>query len=624
MRGRLGKIYNDERIGGCFAEYSIGVIMSRFNCNSRIRSIKVILILSSFLPLIHLNAQDIEKDYDITFDQKITMRDGVHLSATILFPSPLREPLPVLFAFTPYSKDRAFPFAQYYAKNDFIVVVADIRGRGDSEGSSLFFDTINGKDGSDICNWISKQPWCNGKVGMFGGSYLGMVQWQILKENPSVLKTIVPTAAVAPGIDFPFRNNIFYMIDACWLALVNGRNMNSNIILSNNDFWNNVFGLHYMGEKPYSELMKSSGLKSEEFETWLQHSTLDAYWEEMLPEPHDYEKLDIPILTITGYYDDDQKGALHYYRNFIKYAQSEEKKNHYIIIGPWNHNGTRYPKRVLYDLKFGERAVIDINKIQLDWFNWALKGKRQPEFLKGKVSYFVMGENKWEYTENLDELSTDKLTLYLSSSHGMADDIFHSGYLDTSPLSEQKPDIITYNPLDSTYFSSYLKDGPWVDMCLYRNSEAYKKDQLIYLSAPLPDDLVIAGQLNFSAYIETDVKDADFEYLVYEVEPDGSEIFLTTELLRARYRNSLSEAVLITPGKIHKYTFTSSFFLVRKLQKGSRIRFIFRALNNPFWQKNFNSGGKVEEETAEVAETATIKLYHDKDHPSFFEVPIYK
>jgi len=582
------------------------------------------LILSLLLPLIHLNAQDFEKDYDIIFNQKITMRDGVHLYATILFPSPLREPLPALFVFTPYSKDRALPLAQYFAKNDFIVVVADIRGRGDSEGSSLFFDRINGKDGSDICNWISKQPWCNGKVGMFGGSYLGMVQWLILKENPSLLTTIVPTAAVAPGIDFPFRNNIFYTIDACWLALVNGRNMNLNAMVSNNDFWNNVYRLHYMGDKPYRELIKSSGLKSEEFDIWMQHPSLDAYWEEMLPEPHDYEKLDIPILTITGYYDDDQKGALHYYRNFMKYAQSEEKKNHYIIIGPWNHSGTRQPTHEIYDLKFGDRAVIDMNEIQLDWFKWTLKGRSQPEFIKGRVSYFVMGENKWYYAENLDEISNDKLTLYLSSSDGMACDIFHSGYLNKSTLSEQKPDIISYNPLDSTYFSSYLKDWPWVDMCLYRNSEAYKKNQLIYQSAPLPEDLVIAGQINFRAYIETDVKDTDFEYLVYEVKSDGSEIFLTTELLRARYRNSLSKEELITPGKIQKYNFTSSFFLVRKLQKGSRIRFIFRALNNPFWQKNFNSGGKVEEETAEDAKIATIKLYHDKEHPSYIEIPIYK
>ena len=597
--------------------------MSGMNFNFQFRVTKKLVFISLAFLTIHIKAQDFEKNYDIKFDQKIVMRDGIQLSANILFPSPLKEPLPALFVFTPYSKDGAFPLAQYYAKNNYIIVAADIRGRGDSEGSVLFFDTINGKDGSDICNWISNQPWCNGKVGMFGGSYSGMVQWQIVKEDPSSLKTIIPTAAVSPGIDFPFRNNIFYTINACWLALVNGRSLNVNALRSNNDFWNNVFKLHFMGEKPYSELMKSSGLESDEFKVWLEHPALDAYWQEMSPKPNDYEKLNIPVLTITGYYDDDQKGALYYYRNFIKYAQPDEKKNHYLIIGPWSHEGTRHPARELYDLRFGDNAVIDINKIQLDWFNWTLKGKRPPEFLKGKVSYFVMGENKWSYAESLDEISNDKLTLYLSSSDGLASDIFHSGYLDESSFTKQKPDIITYDPLDSTYFSSYLKEGTWVDMCLYRNSEAYKKNQLIYHSAPLPEDLVIAGQINFTAFIETNVKDTDFEYLVYELEPDGTEIFLTTELLRARYHNSLTEEELITPGKIYKYNFTPSFFFVRKLQKGSRIRFILRALNNPFWQKNFNSGGKVEEETSEVAETAIIKLYHDKDHPSFIEIPIY-
>ena len=598
--------------------------MSNLNCNSKIISTRIILILSLLLPLIHLNAQDVEKDYIIKFDQKITMRDGVNLSATILKPSPLKEPLPALFIFTPYLKDRALPQAIYFAKNNFIVVISDIRGRGDSEGLIQLYSIINGKDGSDICDWIRKQPWCNGKIGMLGGSYPGMVQWQILKENPNSLDTIIPTSSVAPGIDFPFRNNVFYTINACWLALVNGKNLNINSLMSNNDYWNIIFKTHFMGEKPYRDLIKSSGLESKEFQKWIQHPIPGPYWENILPRPHDYENFNIPILTITGYYDDDQKGVLHYYRNFMKYAQSEEKKNHYILIGPWNHSGTRQPTREIYDLKFGDRAIIDMNEIQRDWFNWTLKGRSQPEFLKGRVSYFVMGENKWDYTENLDDISNDSLTLYLSSSDGMASDIFHSGYLGKSPFSEQKPDIFIYDPLDTTYFSSYLKDGPWADMCLYKNSEAYEKNQLIYHSAPLPEDLVIAGQINFSAYIEMDVKDTDFEYLVYEVRSDGSVIFLTTELLRARYRNSLFKEELITPGKIYKYNFTSSFFLVRKLQKGSRIRFIFRALNNPLWQKNFNSGGKVEEETAEDAKTATIKLYHDKEHPSHIEIPIYK
>ncbi len=598
--------------------------MGNVICNSRIKSIKLVLIVALLFPLANLAAQDIEKDYTIKFNQKIAMRDGANLSATILFPSPLEEPLPALFIFTPYSRDRALPQAIYFAKSNFIVVISDIRGRGDSEGSAQLYSTINGMDGSDICDWIRKQTWCNGKIGMLGGSYPGMVQWQILKEDPNSLDTIIPTASVAPGIDFPFRNNVFYVINACWLALVDGRDLNVNSLMSNNDYWNMVFKLHFLGEKPYSDLIKSSGLESDEFQKWLQHPTLDPYWENILPKPHDYEEFNIPILTITGYYDDDQKGALHYYRNFMKYAQSEEKKKHYIIIGPWNHSGTREPKREIYDLKFGDRAVIDMNEIQRDWFNWTLKGRSQPEFLKGRVSYFVMGENKWDYAENLDEISNDSLKLYLSSSDDKASDIFHSGCLGKSSLSEQKPDIFTYDPLDATYFSSYLEDGPWVDMCLYKNSEAYKENQLIYHSSPLPEDLVVAGQINFSAYIEMNVKDTDFEYLVYEVKSDGSGIFLTTEILRARYRDSLYEEVLATPGKIHKYNFISSFFLVRKLQEGSRIRFIFRALNNPFWQKNFNSGGKVEEETAEDAKMANIKLYHDKNHPSFIEIPIMR
>jgi len=214
--------------------------------------------------------------------------------------------------------------------------------------------------------------------------------------------------------------------------------------------------------------------------------------------------------------------------------------------------------------------------------------------------------------------------LYLSSDNGNAGDIFHSGYLKKAPPLKQKPDTFIYNPLDSTYFASYLTRGPWVDMSLYGNKEAYKKYQLIYHSEPFSKDLTIAGQIRFFGFIETNVKDTDFEYLVYEVRADGSEIFLTTDILRARYRNSLEDEELVTPEKIYKYDFKTSYLFVRKIKKGSRIRFIFRALDNPAWQKNFNSGGKVEDETEKDVVTAIIKLYHDKEHPSYIEIPILK
>lgn len=596
------------------------------NClhNSKIRQTGILSVLSVLFLFIQLSAQEINKSYDIKFNQKIPTRDGTNLSATILLPSPLTEPVPALFIFTPYVADRYLPQAQYFVKNGFVVVISDIRGRGNSEGSVAFFDPIVGKDGSDVCEWISKQTWCNGKIGMLGGSYSGMVQWQILKEHPKSLRTIIPTAAVVPGIDSPFRNNIYYNLNATWLALVNGKTLNLNSMMSSNEFWNKVYLLHFTGKRSYRDLILTSGLKSNAFDTWLKHPTLDNHWKRLSPTKQDYSQFAIPVLTITGYYDDDQRGAMHYYNDFMKYAPPEAQNKHYLLIGPWNHAGTRHPAREIYDLKFGENAIVDINKIQLEWFNWTLKNRDRPEFIKDKVTYFIMGENRWQYADHLTDISNNKLILYLSSDNGDATDIFHSGHLKKSPPLKQKPDSFIYNPLDSTYFASYLSRGPWVDMSLYGNKEAYKKNQLIYHSEPSSEDLTIAGQIRFFGFIETNVKDTDFEYLVYEVRADGSEIFLTTDILRARYRRSLEEEELVTPGKIYKYDFKTSYLFVRKIKKGSRIRFVFRALDNPAWQKNFNSGSKVEDETEKAAVTAIIKLYHDKEHPSYIEIPILK
>ncbi|MAT38646.1 MAG: hypothetical protein CL946_03480, partial [Ectothiorhodospiraceae bacterium] len=158
----------------------------------------------------------------IHFQKRIPNAEGIELSANIYLPANTSERNPALLALTPYGVDNMHADAMWYARRGYAVVIADCRGRGNSEGRFVPFE-YDGSDAYDICRWIGKQEWSNGKVGMFGGSYLGMIQWLAMAYRPKELRTIVPTAAVAPGIDFPFFNNIFYTYNAQWLALTLGR-----------------------------------------------------------------------------------------------------------------------------------------------------------------------------------------------------------------------------------------------------------------------------------------------------------------------------------------------------------------------------------------------------------------
>lgn len=562
------------------------------------------------------------KEIEILYHQPIPMRDGIALSGTIVKPKNTLEKLPVLFMLTPYIADLNQTSADYFAKQGYVVITVDTRGRGNSGGIAQPFTSQDGKDGFDVCKWITDQPWCNGKIGMYGGSYLGMVQWLILKENPPGLKTIIPTASVCPGIDFPKRNNVFYTYVAPYLTFISGKTGNRTSF-TDIEYWSQIYMYFFKGELPYSKMIEVSGIKSDDFQKWLKHPLFDDYWKSILPSDKDFKQFNIPIFTITGYYDDDQLGAMYYYSNFMKYASQTAKDNHYLLIGPWDHSGTRRPQKELGELKFDQNAVLDMNKIQLDWFNWILKNEQKPEFLKDKVTFYTMEQNEWNYTSSIQNLKKATMLLYLHSGE-KATDVFHSGYLIHENANDPFPDSFKYDPLDVSYSKFDLEDGHLINYALYKNREAFKGAGLVYHSAAFDKEIIFAGQIKLTVSISMDVKDADFEILLYEIKPDGTTVFLTTDILRARYRNSIEKEELPIPGEINTYVFKAPYMFVRKISSGSRLRLIIRNLNSPHYEKNFQSGSNIFEETSNSSKAGTFLLYHNNINSSFIEIPVYK
>src|SRR5437667_1511684 len=367
-----------------------------------------------------------EPTIDMQWAVKIPARDGVKLNATVFTPHGQKEPLPVVFTFTPYIGDSYTDRAMYFAKHGYVYALVDVRGRGNSGGE--FEPFVNeGKDGYDVVEWLAKQPYCNGKVSMWGGSYAGFDQWTVLKEFPPHLVTIVPAAAAHPGVDFPFQFNMFGPYDMQWLSFTSGATGNSSLF-GNSGFWAAKSREMYMAHSAFQDSAKLVGNPSTVFQKWVKHPTADTYYDAMAPSPEQYKRKNEPMLTMTGDYDGDQPGAFTFYKRHMKYGTPEAKVNHYLIIGPWDHPGTRTPKAEVGGLKFGQASVLDLNKLHTEWYDWAMKGGPKPEFMKRRVAYYVVGAEEWKYADSLESISNATKTMYLGSG-GDAGDVFRSGAL---------------------------------------------------------------------------------------------------------------------------------------------------------------------------------------------------
>lgn len=565
----------------------------------------------------------VEADVDLMWGVKVPLRDGVKLNATIYKPKQIPRPLPVIFTLTPYIGDSYHARADYFAKNGYVFALIDARGRGSSEGKFNPF-AQEARDGYDVVEWLAQQPFCNGKVAMWGGSYAGYDQWATLKEFPPHLRTIVPAAPVFPGVDFPQLENIGYSYVMQWLTYTSGVTNNANLF-GEFSFWNAKSREMYLNGLPFNTLDKIVGNDTTVFQTWVQHPHRDPFWDAMTPTEEQFAKIDLPILTITGDYDADQRGALEFYRRHQQFASPAAREKHFLIVGPYDHPGTRTPKREVGGLTFGEKSLLDMNRLHREWYDWILKDGAKPEFLKKRVAYYVVGEGAedWKFADSIDSISTERRIFYLNSNDGRANDVFQSGALSQAKPAKSQPDRYVYDPLDlrpaeleKEEVGNYLSDqrGP-----LNRFGNG-----LLYHTEPFTEATEITGRLKFSAWIAMDVPDTDFEIDVYEILPDGRSVYLTGTLMRARYRESLYAERLVKPGEINRYDFDAFSFFSRRVAKGSRLRLVISSPNSPSLQKNYNGGGMVAAESKKDARTAHITLYHDAEHPSLLELPVVK
>lgn len=554
----------------------------------------------------------------LTWDQKIAMRDGVKLSATIYRVPKQPKPLPVILAMTPYIAEHVAKQGMYFAQHGYVFVAVDLRGRGNSDG--VFVPgRVEAKDGYDTIEWLAKQPWCDGQVATWGGSWLGFTQWSIAKEFPPHLKAMAPTASVYPGVDYPQPHGIFMSYVLQWLTYVNGKALNSGLFEAW-DLWSNAQWQQVATGRSFQDLEELTGAKGTVFRSWITHPREDAFWQAMTPRPEHFARFRLPILTITGHYDDDQRGALTYYDRHMTLGPKESTARHWLVIGPWSHSGTRRPQPELGGVSFGPGAAFSMEELHKAWYDHVLKGGPAPDFLKDRVACFVMGRNTWIYASDLKQIEGAPMKLELDASGAVAGDVTRGGRLIAQTQAAPATVTLTSDPrflppredleIDTP---QYLRDQ--------RSAYTDLRSQVIWHSAPLPSETVFAGRPHLRLQVASDQPDADLWILLYEVLPDGSAIYLSSSAIRLRYRKGGLDATPMVPGKPEHIEVPAMDFFARSLAKGSRLRLIVDAGPHLGVQRNSHTGGDLASEPVSNGRVANITIMTGPDSGSTLELP---
>jgi putative CocE/NonD family hydrolase len=514
--------------------------------------------------------------------------------------------LPTLFGFTIYANSVwRMKEARINAAHGYASAVAYTRGKGASPDPIAPFE-YDGADADTVIEWIARQPWSDGRVGMYGGSYNGFTQWAATKHLPPALKAIMPSAAEAPGIDFPMEGNIFFNFSYPWAAYVSRNKQLDQSHYDDRTHWNQLNRQWYLSGAPYRELERIDGTTNSIFRRWLEHPSYDNYWQKMIPYQKDFVSIDIPVLTTTGYYDGGQIGAIYYFSQHYRYNQAA---NHYLLIGPYDHLGAQHKARkILQGYAIDPVADIDIGRvIRYQWFDYIFRNGSKPELLKDKVNYEVMGENRWKHATSLSAMSNQRLRFYLGISDASATPILSAHPVDASKYANQRVDFAKRSTTESSAPDTIISDA--LD----------QRNALIFRSEPLEKSTEFSGLFSGKLNFISNKKDVDLAISLYEQMPDGSYFRLSWCFIRASYANDHSISQPPATGKKQSLPFQSGRLTSRLLSAGSKIVMSLTVIKQDNAQINYGTGKNVSDEgIKDAGEPLDIRWSTD----SYLDIPI--
>ena len=537
--------------------------------------------------------QDHKRRYHINDSILIPMKDGAEISVVLVQRKGYSTTKNSAILISSIYAGTNETGAMFSASKGYIGVVANTRGKRFSKGEAKPLEYEN-TDVYEVIDWISKQPWSNQKVGMYGGSYNGFSQWASMKHKVHpALKTIIPMVAIAPGIDYPMENNVLHNFSYSWSFYVTNNKYLDNEVSGDFERWNNLKNIWYSSGVAFNKLDSLDGEANKLWSKYMQHPSYDAYWKKMIPYKKEFAKIDIPILTITGYYDDSQRGAMYYYNQHHEYVKNP---NHYLLVGPYDHwTSQDKPMEYLRNYKLDKSALINIRyDVVYQWFDYILKGKGKPNILKDKVNFQVMDADIWMHKPNLSAMTNDTLKFHLSATK--INDFYALSSKSNASEIEMTIDFKDRKSMNNTEYYPWPLEREKINL----------KDGLIFKSEALKEDVIINGSFFGNLEFFVNKRDVDYSVIVYELTPENKYFHLSYYIGRASFAKNREHRNLLTPNKKTQVSFNNSKLISKKLQKESRIVIVVNVNKNNNAQINYGSGKDVNVESIKDAKEPLI------------------
>jgi uncharacterized protein len=608
------------------------------------------------------------EDYNVGYIRNVMvpMRDGVKLATDIYFPAtkegtPVPGKFPTLVSRTPYGKGAPAPTvstmtpeqqkrrgtASYFASKGYVVVLQDCRGQFDSEGT-FYLDVNEGPDGYDTIEWAAKQPWSNGKIGTYGGSYSSQVQNSLAVLRPPHLSAMFVMVGASDYFEEgAYRGGAYTLLHNLVYPLTFASNSQEAMkdpairdtmleALSNDHLGAWLSAYPY---RPNVSPVSDSPINQKWFQEQVDHYAFDDYWKQNgYNFEVNYDKYpDIPIYFLSGWYDLFEHGSLH---NFMAMA-ARHKSPTKLVMGPWVHGiGTRGSG----DVDFGPTAEVAMLDEEQRWFDQILKGNNTGVLQEPAVHAFVMGGGDGSKAQNgrMEDggewMATSAWPPPMAASH--------SYYLHADgSLNEQMPGAeatsqYQFDPhhpvptiggqIDSG--KNFSPDGPRNQKCNLKipfcDNDlplSARADVLVYQTPPLDSDMVVAGMITVDLWISSSAPDTDFTAKLIDVAPgnrdfpDGFAMNLEDRIVRVRLSPDRTKPQLLQPGEVRKVSI-DLLGVANRFKKGHRIRLDISSSNFPFFDVNSNTGERPGYQTHMAIAMNTV--YHDRDHPSHVNLPI--
>ncbi|WP_426286205.1 CocE/NonD family hydrolase [Luteibacter sp. E-22] len=543
--------------------------------------------------------EDDRRRYDVWEPMLVPTPDGASVTVLVMLPRHRAAPLPTLLGFTIYANPWwSSTELRLTAAHGYAAVVGYSRGKGLSPGQAAPYEH-DGVDADAAIEWIATQPWSDGRVGMYGGSYNGFTQWAAAKHRPKALRALMPSVTVAPGIDVPMEGNVSLSFVYPWAPYVaEGKGLDEKHY-GDDAHWNGLYRRWYESGKSYRALDEVEGKPNPVFQRWLDHPSYDDYWRDMIPQGREFAAIDIPVLTTTGYFDGGQIGALHYVREHQRYNPHAE---HYLLIGPWDHVGAQRKARPVVDgYAIDPVAKIDISRVlRYQWFDYVFRGGAKPALLKDRINYEVMGANTWKHAPSVDGMAPGKRRLFLAAENGTA-------RLQDRPSTRASLLAVDLGKRD---------DLPAADA---PSAALDDRHALVFTSEPLPAGTELSGLFSGKLHVVTNKRDFDLRITLYEKKASGEYFQLSWYLARASYMEDRSRRLLLVPGKRTTLAFTNGRTTSRLFEPGSRLVAVVSVVKEPGSSINMGSGGDVGvESVADAGEPLRIEWLGS----SYLDLPI--